>query len=86
MSMSAREMSAVTVNVNGRLATSEFSIKMLAEVDVHDQMYSLAEGKYKYAVQVADMLIPAHDEGTAKHIAQKMAGLIMNVAIEARKK
>jgi hypothetical protein len=83
--MTARKVSVTAVKV-GQCKSSEFSIETSADIDISDSMYCLAEGKYNYGVVVGgEVMIPAHDERTAKAIAERMAGLIMNVAMEARK-
>lgn len=84
MSMTARTVSVTAVKV-GQCKSSEFSIETSADIDISGSMYCLAEGKYNYGVMVGGVMIPAHDERTAKAIAERMAGLIMNVAMEARK-
>lgn len=84
MSMQARRLSTVHVKV-GECRSGEFKIETHNDIKVSDYMYCLAEGDYNWGVQVGGVMIPANDERTAKSIAQHMAGLIMDVALEARK-
>ena len=85
MSMSAKVLSEVSVKV-GVLKTSEYPIKIHGEIKIgSNNMYTLTEGTYKFGVQVGGVVIPTFSESQALLIAEKMAGLILNVALEARK-
>ena len=84
MSMSASTLSKTSVKLT-TLGSSEFHIQIYAGIKVSQYMYELGKGEYKYGVEVGGVLIPATTEAQAKGIAEKMAGLIMNVALEARK-
>lgn len=85
MSISSRQINEVTINVKGNLQTARFTIKMHAELDVHDSMWTLAQGKYAYGVLVGGVMIPADSLAAAKSIAAKMMALVNNVALEARR-